>query len=119
MGDRSPVWKGSRPSMAVTDTLGHLKFNFGSPRSAIKPVDLPRRNTRRQIRVCAEPYRENRLGAFPQRLIERRSLMGPNTSHATPNSETLATDKKVGLQRCEISFLEGWSQESIVTAAVV
>jgi hypothetical protein len=103
----------------MTDALGRLKFNFDSPRSPIEPVDLSRRNTRRQIGVCTEQYRENRLWAFPQRLIERRSLIDPNTSHATPKSENLVTDEEVGLQRAEISFLGGWSQESIVTAAIV
>ena len=103
----------------MTDLLGRLKLNFGNPRSAIKPVDLPRRNTFRQIGVCTEPYRENRLWAFPERPIECCSPIRPNTSHAAPKSETLTTDKEVRLQRSEIAFLGRRGQEAIVTTAVV
>src|SRR5215471_3527154 len=97
MADRSRGRKDQRQPTAMTDMLGRLKLNFRSPRSAIKPVDLPRRNICRQIGVCTEPYRENRLWAFPEHLIERPSPIGPNTSHATPKPEMLAADKEVGL----------------------
>src|SRR5262252_1791100 len=119
MGDRSRGRRDQRRPTAMTDMLGRLKLNFGSPRSAIKPVDLPRRNTCRQIGVCTEPYRENRLWAFPKRIVEHRPSIGSNTSHASPKSETLATDKEVRLQRSEIAFLGRRGQEAIVTTAVV
>ena len=48
----------------MTDTLIAQEFNFDSPRSAMKPVGLPRLDTSRHIGSGAEPFREKSPSGF-------------------------------------------------------
>jgi hypothetical protein len=93
-------------------------FSFEIPRPAIKPIYAPGHYTCRQTGMCLETHWKDCLWAFSKRRIERRSPISPNTKHPTPKSETLATDKEVGLQHSEVSLLEGWGQEPVMGAAV-
>jgi hypothetical protein len=61
------------------------------PSSAlIEAIDLPDDNSCCQFGGCVELDREDRLWAFPDRLIELRSSVGPNTKHAAQNPKLIS-----------------------------